>query len=149
MIRPFVQLKLTLWIPTDSRTDNPYAYLIFLVSRSCFCFLCSLPESLLALTVYDEHEVRRNIRNPGTISLACSLFDPIMIQSIVLFCGRLSSEYQVVRNQLTPVVIVQIVLDLVNPNPFYYACCTYFRYKHSPSRINCAQLKFNICLLLC
>ena len=34
------------------------------------------------------------------------------------FRGRLTSRYQVVRNQWTPLVIVQIVLDLVTPSPF-------------------------------
>ena len=50
--------------------------------------------------------------------LLVSLFIPIVIKSIVSFRGGLSSEYQVVGNQRTPLIIVQIILDFMTPSSF-------------------------------
>ena len=60
--------------PDTYRFSNSYlySYLIFLFSRSSFCFLRYLPESSLTWTVYDEHEFCRYIKNPGTISFVLS-----------------------------------------------------------------------------
>ena len=119
-----VQLELTLRIFTDSWTLNPYAYLIFLVSRSCFRFLISCQSlhqreprttSTSLVAIQETLALHRSIR---LLTILFSI-DPVVIKSIVSFRGGLSSEYQqVVRNQRTPLVIVQIVLDLVTPSPF-------------------------------
>ena len=101
----------------------------------------------LTRTAYDKYEFRGYITRP----LHCRIYPivPIVIQSIVTFRGRLSSEYQVVGNQRTLLVIVQIILDLGTPSPFKYACRTYFCYEHSLNYINCAQFQFNFHLPLC
>ena len=70
-------------------------------------------------TAYAKHKFRCYITNPGTISLySLILLSTLSFQSIVLFRARLFSEYQVVGNQPTPLVIVEIVLDFVTPSLF-------------------------------
>ena len=66
-------------------------------------------------TAYDECEFCGYIKKP----LHCRNH-PIFLSHlpIVSFRGGLSSEYQVVGNQRTPLVIVQIDVDLVTPSPF-------------------------------
>ena len=108
--------------PTRTNTPNTYTvrilkllirlrYLIY-YSRFLFLFsffLRSLRESSLAQTAYDKHEFHR--------WLLPSLFRSYRDQVYRLFSGGLTSKYQVVGNQRTPLVIVQIVLDLVTSSP--------------------------------
>ena len=115
-----------------SQTHNTYAYLIFSFSL-LFCSLSFLPgpQRQQRMTIASFVTIKRN---PCTAEI-------ILLSSYHFVSWRTIYQYQVVRNQRTPLVlyIVEIVLDLVTPSPFKHACCTYFCYKDSPSRINCTQ----------
>ena len=108
--------------PDTYRFSNPYSVcishiLLFLVLVSFF-FVSA--RASLARTAYYDWEFDGYIKKP----LHCRII--LSFQFIVLFRGGLSSEYQLVRNRQTPLIMVQIVLDLVTPSLFYYTCHTYF-----------------------
>ena len=92
----------------------------FLVSCSCFVLFRFCQRFISTNSV---RRVRVSWLYKETLTLQKSSYHDQVYHS---FCGGLTSEYQVVRNQSTPLVIVQIVLDLVTPSPFLHSCRTYF-----------------------
>ena len=82
-------------MPTDSRTHNPYVYLIILISRSCYRFSSFLTESLLVQTAYDKHYFRGCIKKPWNyinLSLFFHLYPFLSRSSLSFILGQTNQQ---------------------------------------------------------